>query len=79
MPRCKGRGKNKRPVRPLRKIVRWRQELSVCMKKLLKVFNWWVLAGIVALAVVLGIFNNLRVYEEQRVKWFGGPVIPMEK
>ena len=53
--------------------------MGVYMKKLLKVFNWWVLVGIVALAVVLGIFNNLRVYEEQRVKWFGGPVIPMEK
>lgn len=49
------------------------------MKKLLRHFNWWVLAGIVAIAVVLGIFNNLRVYEEQRVDWFGGPTVGTEE
>ena len=41
-------------------------------------FNWYVLAGIVGLAVALGVLNNLRVYEEQRVKWFGGPVVQAE-
>lgn len=49
------------------------------MKKLLKRFNWWVLAGIVAMAVVLGVLNNLRVYEEQRVQWLGGPAVQMEE
>lgn len=38
-------------------------------------FNISVLAGIVALAIVLGILNNLRVDEEKRVHWFGGPVV----
>ena len=37
--------------------------------------NWRVVAGLIILAVVLGALNNLRVYEERRVKWFGGPVI----
>ena len=49
------------------------------MKKLLGYFNWWVLVGIVAVAIVLGICNNLRVYEEQRVNWFGGPVVATEE
>ena len=40
---------------------------------------WWkfdfaVLAFIVALAVILGVLNNLRVADERRVKWFGAPV-----
>ena len=43
-----------------------------------RTLNWFVLFGIVALAFVLGILNNLRVYEEQRVKWFGGPVVETE-
>lgn len=34
-------------------------------------FNLWVVAGIVLLGVVLGLLNNLRVYEEQRVEVFG--------
>lgn len=34
-------------------------------------FDIRVLAVLIALAVVLGILNNLRVYEEQRVPWFG--------
>ena len=38
-------------------------------------FNLFVIAGIVALALVLGILNNLRVDEEKRVHWFGGPVV----
>jgi hypothetical protein len=49
------------------------------MKKILKHFNWWVIVGIVALAFVLGILNNLRVYEEQRVNWLGGPVVETEE
>lgn len=48
------------------------------MKVLLGHFNWWVLAGIVVAAIALGICNNLRVYEEQRVNWFGGPVVAAE-
>ena len=38
-----------------------------------------VVLGIVLLAVVLGVLNNLRVYEEQRVKWFGGSVVAVEQ
>ncbi len=34
-----------------------------------------VVAAIVALAVALGVINNLRVYDEQRVHWFGGPCV----
>ena len=37
-------------------------------------FNWWVVLGIVALAVVLGAVNNHRVYPEQRVALFGAEV-----
>ena len=42
-------------------------------------FDFRVVLGIVVLAVALGILNNLRVYEEQRVKWFGGPVVAAEQ
>ena len=42
-------------------------------------FDLRVLAALVVLAVVLGVLNNLRVFEEQRVKWFGGPVIEAEE
>ncbi len=49
------------------------------MKKILRHFNWWVVVGIVAFAVLLGVFNNLRVYEEQRVNWLGGPVVMTEE
>ena len=30
-----------------------------------------VLIGFVLVAVILGILNNMRVYEEQRVPWMG--------
>ena len=36
-------------------------------------WNIWILIGLVLGAVVLGIVNNFRVYEEQRVPWFGRP------
>ena len=32
-----------------------------------------VVAWVVALAILLGILNNLRVADECRVKWFGAP------
>jgi len=48
------------------------------MKFKIGYFNWRVVAGAVALSVVLGVLNNLRVYEEQRVKWFGGPAVGAE-
>ena len=38
-------------------------------------FSIPVLAGMLVLAVVLGILNNLRVDEEKRVHWLGGPVV----
>ncbi len=44
-----------------------------------RLFDWRVLACIVGLAIALGILNNLRVYEEQRVKWFGGPAVQSEE
>lgn len=49
------------------------------MKKLFDRFDWRVVAGALALAVVLGILNNLRVYDEQRVKWLGGAVAGAER
>ena len=33
--------------------------------------NIWVIAGMLLLAVVLGVLNNFRVFEEQRVPWLG--------
>ena len=38
-------------------------------------FNLAVLLGIAAASLLLGILNNLRVDEERRVNWFGGPVV----
>ena len=38
-----------------------------------------VLAAIVLGAVMLGVLNNLRVDEDSRVHWFGGPVVPAEE
>ena len=49
------------------------------MIKLKGFFDVRVVLGIVLLAVGLGVLNNLRVYDEQRVKWFGGPVIEAEE
>ena len=54
-----------------RKLVNW-------LTRQLANYNWYVLAGIVVLSVILGIVNNMRVYEEQRVNWFGGPVVSAE-
>ena len=36
-------------------------------------FGWniWVLLAMLAIALVIGVVNNLRVYEERRVSWFG--------
>lgn len=34
-------------------------------------YNLWVVVGIVLLGIVLGLLNNLRVYEERRVEIFG--------
>ena len=33
--------------------------------------NLWVILGIMALSVALGILNNLRVYEEQQIRLWG--------
>ena len=45
------------------------------LQKIISHFNWVVLAAIVALSVLIGILNNLRVHDERKVKWFGGPVV----
>ncbi len=42
-------------------------------------FNWMVLAIMVAVAVLLGLLNNLRVDDEKRVEWFGGSVATVEE
>lgn len=34
-------------------------------------FNLWVVVGMILLSVILGVLNNLRVYEEQKVEIFG--------
>ena len=34
-------------------------------------WNLWILIGLVLGAIILGVLNNFRVYEEQRVPWFG--------
>ena len=44
-----------------------------------KHFNLAVLAGLLLLAVLLGALNNLRVDEDCRVHWFGGPVVSSEE
>ena len=46
---------------------------SGMLVKLCRAYNLAVLAGILALAVLLGILNNLRVADERKVKWFGAP------
>ena len=49
------------------------------MGNILKELDWRVIAGAVALAFLLGILNNMRVYEEQRVEWFGAPAVDVEE
>ena len=46
---------------------------SGMLVKLCRAYNLAVLAGILALAVLLGVLNNLRVADERKVKWFGAP------
>ena len=43
------------------------------VKKLCRAYNLAVLASILALAVLLGVLNNLRVADERKVKWFEAP------
>ena len=42
-------------------------------KSLWRYFDFAVVAFILALAVILGALNNLRVAEERKVKWFDAP------
>ncbi len=48
-------------------------EGGVGFERLWREYNLAVLAGILALAVLLGVLNNLRVADERKVKWFGAP------
>lgn len=48
-------------------------EGGVPVRRLWQEYNLAVLAGILALAVLLGVLNNLRVADERKVKWFGAP------
>ena len=41
-------------------------------------FNWVALAIMIAVAILLGLLNNLRVDDEKRVEWFGGSVATVE-
>ncbi len=41
----------------------------------MKPFNFKVVLGLVAGAIVLGVLNNFRVPQEHRVSWFGGQQI----
>jgi hypothetical protein len=49
------------------------------MRNIFKHFNLAVLAGMLLLAVILGVLNNLRVDEDCRVHWLGGPVVSSEE
>ena len=48
-------------------------EGGVSVRRLWREYNLAVLASILALAVLLGVLNNLRVADERKVKWFGAP------
>ena len=48
------------------------------IKSIVQRFDWRVVAAMVALAFLLGVLNNLRVEDEQKVQWFGGPVVSAE-
>ena len=48
-------------------------ESMMLVKKLCRAYNLAVLASILALAILLGVLNNLRVADERKVKWFGAP------
>ena len=48
-------------------------ESLMLIKKLCRAYNLAVLASILALAVLLGVLNNLRVADERKVKWFEAP------
>lgn len=45
--------------------------------------NWVVVAGLIAVSILLGVLNNFRVYEEQRIPWSGyagdGKIVVEEK
>lgn len=36
-------------------------------------FNFAVVVGILTLAILLGVLNNLRVADERKVEWFDAP------
>ena len=44
-------------------------------RRLWRHFDFVVVACILALAILLGVLNNLRVAGERRVKWFDAPAI----
>ena len=48
---------------------------GMLVKQLCRAYNLAVLASILALAVLLGILNNLRVADERKVKWFETPEV----
>ena len=55
------------------------RESEMLVKKLCRAYNLAVLAGILALAVLLGILNNLRVADERKVKWFETPEVQSDQ
>lgn len=44
-----------------------------CIDRLWRHFDFVVVACILALAILLGALNNLRVAGERKVKWFDAP------
>ena len=48
---------------------------SGMLVRLCRAYNLAVLASILALAVLLGVLNNLRVADERKVKWFEAPEV----
>ena len=42
-------------------------------------YNLAVLIGMLLLAAILGALNNLRVDDDRKVHWFGGPMVPSEE
>ena len=48
---------------------------GMLVKKMCRRYDPAVLASIIALAVLLGVLNNLRVADERKVKWFEAPAV----
>ena len=50
-------------------------ESEVLVTELYRTYDLAVVASILALAILLGVLNNLRVADERKVKWFESPAV----